>query len=110
MVTLREFGACSCKASCAGNGCSIGKCDNVAAVRSRPCPKGLIAEATRSKALSWQVDTCLRKFASIQDSAVSQSGHRFDKRLLSVAASIKDFRVRVKISLCESEVVSYESK
>ena len=41
MAALRELGVCCCKAACAGNGCSIGKHDNVAAVRAKPRPKGL---------------------------------------------------------------------
>ena len=44
MVALHEFGACGCKASCAGNGNSIGKSDNEAAMCAKPCPKGLIAK------------------------------------------------------------------
>jgi len=51
MAALREFGAHCCKASCAGNGYSIGKHDNVAAVRSKPLARGLIAEPARNKAL-----------------------------------------------------------
>lgn len=43
LVALRELGTCCCKASCAGNGDSIGKCDNEAAVRTKPRPKGLTA-------------------------------------------------------------------
>ena len=81
MVTLREFGAYCCKASCAGNGYSIGKYDNVAAVRAKPRPRGLTAEPARSKTLPCQVGTCLQKCAVMADSAVSQSGHRLDQRL-----------------------------
>jgi len=52
MATLREFGAYYCKALCAGNGYSIGKLDNVAAVRSKPRPKGLAAKPALGVALS----------------------------------------------------------
>ena len=51
MATLREFGVRCGKASCAANGYSIGKRDNVAAVHARPRPKGITADPVLGVAL-----------------------------------------------------------